>query len=358
VPDPRFTKAWHGTPRDTIDWHPTVDLDACIGCGNCVTSCGRLVYRFDFDAAKAVVAEPLQCMVGCTTCAATCPAHAINFPDPDTLKPLVNRRSFREGLRQELAARQEDLEWHDIAPHCDRQVRMRIVDLVDDGPVRVLTLAPVSGQDTLCQIMPAQHLQIRPPGEALGQRLYPSYPSPGEDGTIIVRFDAEAAGRLAHWVRQDAATGDEVTVTGPRGEMTLQNVTRPMLIVSAGAGFAVSRELVSQSLRTEPRDVIAVHATTRTGIPDPGVLETWSGQAGFELHLVWPANAASVPELRGSNITGHRAELTSTIEELGGRLEDRDCYVAARRPVAQQVSQCLRGMGVAADRIRVDYLAT
>ena len=356
--DPRFTKPWHGIPRDTIDWHPTVDPDACIGCGNCATSCGRLVYRFDFDASKAVVAEPLQCMVGCTTCATTCPAHAIHFPDPDTLKPLVNARSFREGLRQELAARQGDLEWHDVAPHCDRQVQMRIAHLEDDGPVRVLTLAPDSGEDMLCQIMPGQHLQILPPGEALGQRLYPSYPSPREDGTILVRFDVDAASRLAHWVRHDAAPGDEVTVTGPRGEMTLQNVTRPLLIVSAGAGFAVSRELVAQSLRSEPRDVIAVHATTHPDVPDPGVLESWAAQAGFELRLVWPANAPSVPELPASGFSAHRAELTSTIEELGGRLEGRDCYVAARRPVAQQITQCLQGQGGAADRIHVDYLAT
>ncbi|MEX2549393.1 MAG: 4Fe-4S binding protein [Nitriliruptoraceae bacterium] len=356
--DPRFTKPWHGIPRDTIAWRPTVDPDTCIGCGNCVTSCGRLVYRFDFDASKAVVAEPLQCMVGCTTCATTCPAHAIHFPDPDILKPLVNARSFREGLRQELAARQGDLEWHDVAPHCDRRVRMRVAHLEDDGPVRVLTLALESGEDTLCQIMPGQHLQILPPGEALGRRLYPSYPSPREDGTIVVRFDVEAAGRLAHWVRHDAGPGDEVTVTGPRGEMTLENVMRPLLMVSAGAGFAVSRELVAQSLRSEPRDVIAVHATTRAGVPDPGVLATWAGRPGLELHLVWPANTTAVPDQTTTGFTTHRANLTSAIEGLGGRLQDRDCYVAARRPVARQITQCLQGQGVAADHIHVDYLAT
>lgn len=53
MPDPKLTKPWHGVPREMIDWHPTVNEDACIGCG-------RLVYRFDFARKKAVVADPLK----------------------------------------------------------------------------------------------------------------------------------------------------------------------------------------------------------------------------------------------------------------------------------------------------------
>ena len=44
MPDPKFAKPWHGIPREQIDWQPTVNEAACIGCGTCVTGCGRLVY--------------------------------------------------------------------------------------------------------------------------------------------------------------------------------------------------------------------------------------------------------------------------------------------------------------------------
>ncbi len=54
MPDPGFAKHWHGILREQIDWHPTVNETACIGCGTCVTGCGRLVYRFDFERKKPV----------------------------------------------------------------------------------------------------------------------------------------------------------------------------------------------------------------------------------------------------------------------------------------------------------------
>ena len=60
MPDPKFTKPWHGIPREEIDWHPTINEDACIGCGTCVTGCSRLVYRFDYTKNKAVVAGPTK----------------------------------------------------------------------------------------------------------------------------------------------------------------------------------------------------------------------------------------------------------------------------------------------------------
>jgi len=36
-----------------------------------------MVYRFDFERKKVVVVDPLNCMVGCTTCANTCPTEVV-----------------------------------------------------------------------------------------------------------------------------------------------------------------------------------------------------------------------------------------------------------------------------------------
>jgi NAD-dependent dihydropyrimidine dehydrogenase PreA subunit len=93
VPNPQFTKAWHGVPREQIAWNPTVLEDAGIGCGTCVTGCSRLVYRFDFERKKPAAVDPLNCTVGCTTCANTCPARAIAFPPIGTVLALIEQQA-------------------------------------------------------------------------------------------------------------------------------------------------------------------------------------------------------------------------------------------------------------------------
>ena len=109
MPNPQFSKPWHGVPRASIHWNPTVLEDACIGCGTCVTGCSRLVYRFDFERKKPVVADPLNCMVGCTTCANTCPAHAITFPPIETVLALESKSEVRHAVEDDLLARENAL---------------------------------------------------------------------------------------------------------------------------------------------------------------------------------------------------------------------------------------------------------
>jgi len=103
MPDPKFTQPWHGVPRDEIDWRPVVDDGLCDGCGVCVTGCGRGVFGYDYEREKAVVLEPLHCMVGCVTCANVCPPRAVSFPALDGLRRLMEARGVMTMARQELA---------------------------------------------------------------------------------------------------------------------------------------------------------------------------------------------------------------------------------------------------------------
>ncbi len=69
-----------GTSREEIPWYPTVDLDKCVGCKECFNFCSHKVYAWDEKNNKTKVAEPFQCVVGCSTCAGMCPEEAISFP--------------------------------------------------------------------------------------------------------------------------------------------------------------------------------------------------------------------------------------------------------------------------------------
>jgi len=82
---------WHGIPREQIQWFPTIVTERCIGDGLCVTSCGKNVYAFDYEANKPVVVAPLACMVGCTTCATNCTQDAIEFPSQGYIRQVIKK---------------------------------------------------------------------------------------------------------------------------------------------------------------------------------------------------------------------------------------------------------------------------
>jgi len=99
---------WHGIPRKDIPWYPTVDADTCIGCTLCFATCGRGVY--DMQDNKAVVVNPLNCMVGCSTCGTVCPVQAIRFPDRDLIWKLEREHKIFQVVRQESAEKKAKLD--------------------------------------------------------------------------------------------------------------------------------------------------------------------------------------------------------------------------------------------------------
>lgn len=96
---------WNGIPRQEIEWSPKIDESQCIGCGMCVISCGRNVFAFDTEKNVAVVARPLQCMVGCTSCEVWCYFDAISFPDPQYVKNLIKERKVLVLAKKKLLER-------------------------------------------------------------------------------------------------------------------------------------------------------------------------------------------------------------------------------------------------------------
>jgi NAD-dependent dihydropyrimidine dehydrogenase PreA subunit len=90
---------WHGIPRKDIPWYPTVDVETCIGCTLCYTTCGRGVCEIPDN--KAVPVNAMSCMVGCSTCGTVCPVQAITFPDRDLIWKLEREHKIFKVVRQE-----------------------------------------------------------------------------------------------------------------------------------------------------------------------------------------------------------------------------------------------------------------
>lgn len=104
----KFAK-WKGIPREEIDWHPIIDEDRCVGCGFCFTTCGRDVFDYDKERKKAIVARPLQCMVGCTSCEIWCIFDAISFPDKKVVRDFIKEKKIIPQVRKELEKKLSEL---------------------------------------------------------------------------------------------------------------------------------------------------------------------------------------------------------------------------------------------------------
>ncbi|MDI3548621.1 MAG: hypothetical protein PWR10_2273 [Halanaerobiales bacterium] len=74
------------TPREKIPWYPTIHEDKCTGCRTCIDFCSHGTYSWDEEKNIAVVANPYNCVVGCSNCRPQCPGEAIEFPPLSILK--------------------------------------------------------------------------------------------------------------------------------------------------------------------------------------------------------------------------------------------------------------------------------
>lgn len=255
MPDSKFMKPWHGVPREQISWNPSVIEDACIGCGTCVTGCSRLVYRFDYEHKKAVVVDPLNCMVGCTTCANTCPTHAIRFPSLSTVFALEGKAEVRHAIEDDLVSRHDQLASSSQIPHPDRLVELRVDHIYrQTADILVVRLVPTTSGECFCEFTPGQYVEIWIPGSPYLSRAYSIANTPRDDGSIELHLHRVEGGRLSDWAFQQMKQGDRVQVRGPLGHFTMRSpLDQPLLFIAGGTGFAPIKALIEQQLKLMPQ---------------------------------------------------------------------------------------------------------
>jgi CDP-4-dehydro-6-deoxyglucose reductase, E3 len=357
MPNPQFTKPWHGVPREKISWNPTVVEEACIGCGTCVTGCSRMVYRFDFERKKPVVVDPLNCMVGCTTCANTCPTHAIEFPPIQTVFTLEARAEVRHAVEDDLIGRRSDFAWSSQLPHPDRVVEMCVDEIArPNSNTLIVRLTPTVNDECFCQFSPGQYVEISIPESPYLSRAYSIANTPREDGGIELQIRRVEGGRLSDWAFQRMQAGDRVHVRGPLGSFTMRSpVDRPLLFIAGGTGFAPIEALIEQQLKfNKQRDILLFWgATDMNDFYALDWIESWNLQDN-NLHIVLAAeqisNSFSVPV--GINVvTGNVA---MAIQQVEFQIACRDAYVAGPPGMIRAVLDVLHRAGIKPEKIHVD----
>ncbi len=354
----KLTAPWYGIPRDSIHWNPTVNSDACIGCGTCATTCGRQVYRFDFDSKKAVVLNPMQCMVGCTTCGNLCPTQAITFPDPAEVRLALGKPEVHQQVEDRLLARSEELALHDALPHVNRMVHLQIDKIVEYGDrIRVFTLRGKSlPEDCMCQFAAGDYLEIWVPGNKWLSRAYSIGNAPRADGSLEVQLHRVIGGRFSTWAFEQARVGDEVTARGPIGNFRLRSPREtPLLFVARGTGFAPLKAMIEQVLQIEPnRDVQLFWGVTDTNdFYQLDVIESWirsnpSMSCTLTARVKQPAFAAP----QGTVFVD--GTVYDALSKCDACLTNRDVYMAGPTKTMHESIRVLTSRSVPRDRILVD----
>ena len=90
-------------PRDKLTWHPTINFDVCTGDRACIDFCKNDVFGWDEEQKHPLVLNPLNCVLGCDSCAQICPMEAITFPRKDELRAQI--KTLRAAAQMEVACR-------------------------------------------------------------------------------------------------------------------------------------------------------------------------------------------------------------------------------------------------------------
>ena len=357
-PNPQFTKPWHGVPRGQITWNPAVIEEACIGCGTCVTGCSRLVYRFDFERKKAVVVDPLNCMVGCTTCANTCPAHAIEFPPIESVLALEGRVGVRHAIEDDLLARHDVLAASNGVPHPDRIVALHVTGKEQlTADVLRVHLKPVVPGDCFCEFMPGQYLELWRPNAEFMSRGYSIANVPQGDGSVELYIRRVEGGRFSDWAFTDMRVSDTVKARGPLGQFSMRSAPDvALLFVAGGTGFAPILALLRQqaSSRQPQRDMVLIWGGNRAqdfyALDELSSLMQQLPHLRVVLAVEDGTSAASLPD----RLTFATGTAIDVLRQDATLLAERDIYAAGPPAMLRALSQQLDRWDVARARVHID----
>jgi CDP-4-dehydro-6-deoxyglucose reductase len=297
-------------------------------------------------------------MVGCTTCANTCPSHAIVFPSLDTVFAMEARPQVRHAVEDELIARRAELAFAEKAPHPDRIIELRVEAIARPSTdVVELRLVPVIPGECFCEFAPGQYIELWIPDSPYLSRAYSIANAPRGDGAIELQIRRVAGGRLSEWVHQRLHEGDVVRARGPLGAFTMRSpVDRPLLFVAGGTGLAPIEALIEQQLQLAPsRDMLLVWgAASLRDLYAMDRIESWSRRHPCGLRIVLAAERDTRAFVVPVGVTVVEGNVTDALRASPAPIAGRDAYVAGPQPMIRAVLDVLHGAGLQPEQIHVD----
>ncbi|MFD8562398.1 globin domain-containing protein [Streptosporangium canum] len=147
----------------------------------------------------------------------------------------------------------------------DTWQRWRVVARRDETPDTVSFLLRPAGDAPVLPARPGQYVsvRVRMPDGVHQLRQY-TLSNAGEDGLrriTVKRVDGDPAGEVSSLLHATVRPGDELTLSAPFGEVTLEDGDAPLLLVSAGIGCTPMAAMLDHLVATgSRRRVLVLHA--------------------------------------------------------------------------------------------------
>jgi len=253
--------------------------------------------------------------------------------------------------------RHDALAWQDVVPHQERVVNLRVKSHRMAGPnTLILTLAPVTPADALCQFMPGQYLEILPPKAGWLARAYSIGNAPRDDGSVELQIRRVMGGRLSEWLFESLHEGELVMARGPQGKFTLRSAPgTPLVFVAGGTGFAPIKALIEQQLALGLQADIRLiwGAGRREDLYELDILAAWA-QHEARVHCTLAVDHGPLPDGLPAGILAVSGSVAQAISTSGVNLAGYDGYIAGPPAMMSSVVEALVFAGVDRERVRVD----
>ena len=263
--DEKFAK-FHEIDREKIDWHPVIDVDKCIGCGMCVTSCSRKVYAFDYINKKSKVTKPNNCMVACITCANLCPVGAISFvKDSDTARRKAQRilkeNRILSSVKKELEIRKNELDSGNTIVNIDgaRSEDYTLQNNIRKNNVTFLTLKPVNEGITF---KPGQFAML---GlyDKNGEVEERPFSICGASNKSTLQFAVKIVGEFTNRLAS-ITNGEKLHVSGPYGSFIINDEDNDLVFFAGGIGVAPFVSMIRDSVEKNTQKKILLFYSIKT----------------------------------------------------------------------------------------------
>lgn len=210
-------------------------------------------------------------------------------------------------------------------------------------------LAPADGGAVMAHL-PGQYIGLRVVVDGVEQRRNYSLSAPANGKRLRISVKREAGGKVSNFLHDQVQVGDTLQLFPPAGHFTLQESSKPLVLISGGVGITPTLPMLATALAAQ-RPVTFIHCARDRSVH--AFRERIDQLAAEHPQLTrYYCYDRAVPE------DAVDAEGYLTEQRLGEWLpasRDADVYFLGPRPFMRVLKRSLHSLGVSDKQVRYEF---